>query len=110
MIVAYLVTHGTRPHRLGQLNRFGICADESGTETLFRHLKPFQQKILQNAGKPVPDDLSTASNLCSKAVREVREKRRKECDGPGVGFMGLSIGGVVGVGGVELPVNLDAIN
>jgi hypothetical protein len=38
-------------------------------------------------------------------VREARDKRRKENDGPASGFMALSIGRVVSVGGVELPVD-----
>lgn len=38
-------------------------------------------------------------------MREARDKRRKENDGPASVFMALSIGRVIGVGGVELPVD-----
>lgn len=86
----------------------GINSLKSVFNTLARH----QRAILQNAGKNFPlelrlvyDNVLTDRASLSEVIREARDKCRKENVGPASGFMALSIGGVIGVGGVELPVD-----
>jgi hypothetical protein len=88
-----------------------------GLDNAFGSLDQHQEKILRKAGMENPADvrivynniIATTSGL-SPAAQALRESRRKDVDGPAACFMAYSIGGVVAVGGVALPVEDELMN
>jgi hypothetical protein len=74
------------------------------------NLALYQRYILLHASKLSPpelqlvyDNIEADSSGLSEIVRDLRYKRFQENGKVAAGFMALSIGGVVGVGGVPLP-------
>lgn len=83
---------------LAQLSRFGLCMGPSGLKTVSDILAGHQREILQHTGKSVPLELCLVYNNViadraglSDVVREAREKRERENEGPASGFMALSL-------------------
>jgi hypothetical protein len=112
MLGSYVLANDARPEVITQLSLFGLCMGRSGIPNVFNTLTGYQQSIRQHAGKEVPletrlvyDNVHRDAAGLSDLVREARDQRRKENEGPASRFMALSTGGVIGVGGVDLPVD-----
>lgn len=114
MLGKYLRASGTRPGALASLSTCGLCSGPSALDNVFKKLAKEQENVLQSAGKPVPvdlrliyDDFLVSRTVLSSTVRVLRNNCLQNYGESSAGFMPFSMGGVVGVEGVALPLVID---
>ncbi|KAH6666748.1 hypothetical protein B0J14DRAFT_678109 [Halenospora varia] len=114
MLGKYLRASGTRPGALASLSTCGLCSGPSALDNVFKKLAKEQENVLQSTGKPVPvdlrliyDDFLVSRTVLSSTVGVLRNNCLQNYGESSTGFMPFSMGGVVGVEGVALPLVVD---
>lgn len=109
MLSCYLFAHGVKIEVIAQLAGCGLGVGPELTQKLFQRFLPYQQQALSRIGKFSPphtriayDHVTAYSGSLGPVSRALRFRRREENPGSAAGLIAMSIGGIVGVGGIEL--------